>query len=134
MNLFKRIHHVGVAVDRLDEAVALYESSFGMTRGLRKALPDRGVEVQFMHLSGSTVELLAPLGDDSPVARFLARRGPGMHHLCYEVDNIQEALTALEARGLELIDRVPRPGAEGKNVAFLQPKSTAGVLIELQEA
>jgi len=134
VTLFKRIHHVGVAVERLDEAVALYESAFGMTRGLRAALPERGVEVQFLHLPGSTVELLAPLGDDSPVARFLARRGPGMHHLCYEVDNIEEALSRLTASGVEPIDPVPRPGAEGKLVAFLQPKSTAGVLIELQQA
>ena len=134
MNYFKRIHHVGVAVERLDEAVLLYQSSFGMTPGLRVSLPERGVDVQFMHLAQDTVELLAPLGTDSPVARFLAKRGPGMHHLCYEVDDIQAALAALTGLGMEPIDPKPRAGAEGKLVVFLQPKSTGGVLVELQQA
>lgn len=132
--MFTRVHHVGVAVKQLDEAIAQYEGSFGMSRGLRVKLPDRGVEVQFMHLPGSAVELLAPVGDDSPVARFLAQRGPGMHHLCYEVEDIDLALASLVEQGLEAIDRVSRPGAEGKRVAFIQPRSALGVLIELQEA
>lgn len=133
MKVFRRIHHVGVAVERLDLARKLYES-FGMTPGLHVTLPERGVEVQFLHLADSTVELLAPLGADSTVARFLASRGPGMHHLCYEVENIEQALAELVALGMEPIDSKPRPGAEGKPVAFLQPQSTGGVLIELQQA
>ena len=134
MTHFTRIHHVGVAVEDLSDAITLYQSNFGMSPGLRVSLPERGVEVQFFHLAGSTVELLAPLGNDSPVARFLAKRGPGMHHLCYEVDNITSALAELAALGMELIDAKPRPGAEGKLVAFVQPRSTGGVLIELQQA
>jgi methylmalonyl-CoA/ethylmalonyl-CoA epimerase len=123
-----------VAVADLESAVRLYESVFGMTRGLRRVLPERGVEVQFMSLPGTLVELLAPLGDDSPVQKFLTRRGPGLHHLCFEVADLSKALAEFEQQGLELIDRVARPGAEGKLVAFLQPRSTGGVLIELQQA
>jgi methylmalonyl-CoA epimerase len=134
VNPLKRIHHVGVAVPDLEAAAVQQETVFGMSRGLRRALPDRGVEVQFMHLPGCAIELLAPLGDESPVARFLARRGPGLHHLCYEVEDIHAAIAALVDRGVEMIDQAPRPGAEGKLVAFAQPRSTGGVLIELQQA
>lgn len=132
--MFERIHHIGVAVERLDQATAQYETQLGMSRGLKVSLPERGVEVQFMHLPGSAVELLAPLGDDSPVARFLSKRGPGLHHLCYEVQDIRAAMATLVAQGVEMIDSVPRTGAEGKLVAFTQPRSTGGVLIELQQA
>ena len=118
----------------LEEAARLYETSLGMSRGLHRVLPERGVEVQFMHLPGSTIELLAPVGENSTVARFLERRGAGLHHLSYEVQDIEGTLAALAARGVELIDASPRPGAEGKRVAFLHPRSAGGVLIEIQEA
>jgi len=121
-------------VPDLEEAARLYETSLGMSRGLHRVLPERGVEVQFMHLPGSTIELLAPVGENSTVARFLERRGAGLHHLSYEVQDIEGTLAALAARGVELIDASPRPGAEGKRVAFLHPRSAGGVLIEIQEA
>ena len=129
-----RIHHVGVAVTDLEGAAKLYETSFGMTRGLHRLMPERGVEVQFMVLPGTVIELLAPLGDDSPVQKFIERRGPGLHHLCFEVADIEKALADCRRQGLEPIDLKPRPGAEDKLVAFLMPSPAFGVLIELQQA
>jgi methylmalonyl-CoA/ethylmalonyl-CoA epimerase len=105
-----------------------------MKRGLRRALPERGVEVQFMKLPGTLLELLAPLGEASPIGKFMARRGPGLHHICFEVADIHRALADCLSQGLEAVDAEPRPGAEDKLVAFLQPHSTGGVLIELQQA
>ena len=119
---------------RLEEAAKLYETAFGMTRGLHVRLPERGVEVQFMETAGTKIELLAALGNDSPLQKFLDSRGPGLHHLCFEVPDIQRALRQLARQGMKLIDVEPRPGAEGKPVAFLHPGSALGVLIELQQA
>lgn len=121
-----------MAVPDLQEAARLYETVFGMTRGLHRELPEHGVEVLFLHLPGTDLELLAPLGGDSPLTKFLESHGAGMHHLCYEVDDIYAALADCSRAGLELVDRAPRPGAEGKLVAFIKP--TLGVLIELQQA
>lgn len=119
---------------QLEEAAKLYETAFGMTRGLHVRLPERGVEVQFMEQPGTRIELLAALGEDSPLHKFLLRRGPGLHHLCFEVQDIHLALQQLSSRGLQVLDQEPRPGAEGKPVAFLHPGSAGGVLIELQQA
>lgn len=133
MALFDRIHHVGIAVASIDAALPLYRDRLNMKPGLRTKLASQGVEVQFLELSGSLLELLAPLSEDSVIARFLSRHGSGMHHLAYEVTDIRDALKQLQNRGFELIDEEPREGAEGKLVAFVHPKTMGGVLVELQE-
>jgi methylmalonyl-CoA/ethylmalonyl-CoA epimerase len=125
------IHHVGVAVADLDEAVRTYERLFGGTLEHRARVEDQGVEAASMRLGDSRVELLAPLGDDTPVGKFLAKRGPGMHHVAYEVDDVRLALAGLAQQGAELIDAEPREGLFGLEVAFLHPESIHGVLSEV---
>ncbi len=125
------IHHVGVAVADLDEAVQTYERLFGGRLEHRARVDDQGVEAASMRVGDSRVELLAPLGDDSPVGKFIAKRGPGMHHLAYEVDDVASALAELAAQGVELIDAVPREGLFGLEVAFLHPDSVHGILSEV---
>ena len=125
------IHHVGVAVADLDEAVATYERLFGGRLEHRERVEDQGVEAASMRLGESRVELLAALGDDTPVGRFIARRGPGMHHVAYEVDDVEAALDELAAAGAELIDAAPRRGMFGLEVAFVHPESVHGVLSEV---
>ena len=125
------IHHVGVAVADLDEAIATYERLFGATVEHRDALASQGVEAVAMRVGDSRVELLAPTGDDTPVGRFLARRGPGMHHLALETDDVQAALRHLSAAGAHLVDAVPRPGLFGLEVAFVHFDSVHGVLTEV---
>jgi methylmalonyl-CoA/ethylmalonyl-CoA epimerase len=132
--MLDRVHHIGIAVHDIDSALALYRDKLGCKIGLRRKLPDRKIEVQFLELPGAHLELLAPLSDDSPISRFLEKRGEGMHHITYEVQDIDLALARLKADGVEAIDPEPRVGAEGKRVAFLHPKSMGGVLVELQEA
>jgi methylmalonyl-CoA epimerase len=125
------IHHVGVAVEDLDEAVASYERLFGGRLEHRERVEEQGVEAASMKLGESRVELLAALGDDTPVGRFLAKRGPGMHHVAYEVDDVEAALGELAAAGAELIDATPRRGMFGLQVAFVHPESVHGVLSEV---
>jgi methylmalonyl-CoA epimerase len=125
------IHHVGLAVANLDEAVATYERLFGGRLEHRERVEDQGVEAASMRLGDSRVELLAALGDDTPVGRFLATRGPGMHHVAYEVDDVEAALGELAAAGAELIDAAPRRGMFGLQVAFVHPESVHGVLSEV---
>jgi methylmalonyl-CoA epimerase len=132
--LFGRIDHVAVAVDDLDQAVALYSQRFGMAVEHRETLEDQGVEAVLLEVGESHVELLRPLGADTAVGRFLDRNGPGLHHVAYGTDDIQSALEAARAAGLRLIDEGPRPGMRNSRVAFLHPKSTGGVLTELVEA
>jgi methylmalonyl-CoA/ethylmalonyl-CoA epimerase len=130
--LFRQIDHIGIAVFDIDRALELYRDRLGMVAGLRRKVETQKVEVQFLELPGTKIELLAPTADDSPIARFLARRGEGLHHITYAVADVALVLAELAARGIEAIDQEPRPGAEGKDVAFLHPKSTGGVLVELQ--
>jgi methylmalonyl-CoA epimerase len=127
----KGIHHVGVAVPDLDEAVATWERLFGAEVVSRETVSDQGVATALLELGSGRVELLAPLGDDTPVGKFLDRRGPGMHHLAIEVDDIAVELQRLAAEGAELIDEQPRPGVEGRPIAFVHPHATGGVLAEL---
>lgn len=129
---FERIDHIGIAVFDIDKALELYRDRMGMVPGLRRKVEAQQVEVQFLELPGTKIELLAPLSDDSPISRFLAKRGEGLHHITYAVPDVTRALAQLTAGGIEAIDKVPRPGAEGKAVAFLHPRSTGGVLVELQ--
>jgi methylmalonyl-CoA/ethylmalonyl-CoA epimerase len=125
------IHHLGVAVADLDEAVATYERLFGAEVERRETVPDQGVEAASLRIGDGRVELLASLGDETPVGKFLAKRGPGMHHVAYEVDDVGEALGELAARGAELIDDRPKRGLFGLEVAFVHPDSVHGVLAEL---
>ena len=127
----RSIHHVGVAVEDLDSAVDTYERPFGGRLEHRERVEDQGVEAASLRLGGSRVELLAALGDDTPVGRFIARRGPGMHHVAYEVDDVSAALAELSEQGVELIDAEPRRGMFGLQVAFVHPESVHGVLSEV---
>ncbi len=125
------IHHVGVVVTDLDEAVATWGRLFGAELEVRETVADQGVETALLRIGDGRVELLASLADDTPVGKFLERRGPGMHHLAFEVDDVAAELDRLAAGGAELIDEHPRPGLEGRNVAFVHPHATGGVLAEL---
>lgn len=125
------IHHVGVAVADLDEAVQTYERLFGGRVEHRARVEDQGVEAASMRIGESRVELLAALGDDTPVGKFIAKRGPGMHHLAYEVDDVAAALAELAEQGAELIDTAPRAGLFGLEVAFVHPDSVHGILSEV---
>jgi methylmalonyl-CoA epimerase len=127
----RAIHHVGVAVEDLDAAVASYERLFGGRLEQRERVEEQGVEAASLRLGDGRVELLAALGEDTPVGRFLAKRGPGMHHIAYEVDDVETALADLAGQGVELIDAVPRRGMFGLQVAFVHPESVHGVLSEV---
>jgi methylmalonyl-CoA epimerase len=127
----RAIHHVGVAVEDLDAAVATYERLFGGRLEHRERVDDQGVEAASLRLGESRVELLAALGEETPVGRFLAKRGPGMHHVAYAVDDVASALAELARQGVELIDTAPRRGMFGLQVAFVHPESVHGVLSEV---
>jgi len=127
----KGIHHVGVAVADLDRAVASYERLFGAELEHRETVADQGVEAASLRIGEGRVELLASLGPETPVGRFLAKRGPGMHHLAFEVDDVARELERLAADGTPLIDERPREGLFGLEVAFIHPDATGGMLAEL---
>jgi methylmalonyl-CoA epimerase len=131
--MFTRIDHVGIAVADLDAAVALHEREYGMPVVHRETVTAQGVEAVLLDVGESHVELLRPLADDTPVGRFLARRGPGLHHVAYGVEDIEAALAQLEAQGIRLIDEVPRAGIRGSRVAFLHPSGSGSVLTEIVE-
>jgi methylmalonyl-CoA/ethylmalonyl-CoA epimerase len=125
------IHHLGVAVDDLDEVVATYERLLGATLEHRETVAEQGVEAAWLRVGGSRVELLASLGSETPVGKFLAKRGPGMHHVAYEVEDLRSSLAELASAGAALIDPQPRRGLFGLEVAFIHPDSVHGVLAEL---
>jgi methylmalonyl-CoA epimerase len=125
------IHHLGVAVNDIDEALETYERLFGAELEHRATVPDQGVEAAAVLVGGDRVELLAPTGADTPVGRFLASRGPGMHHVAYEVADVESALRDLRASGAALVDETPRQGLFGLQVAFLHPDAAHGVLSEV---
>jgi methylmalonyl-CoA/ethylmalonyl-CoA epimerase len=125
------IHHLGVAVEDLDEAVDTYTRLFGAELEHRQTVPDQGVEAAAVLVGDGRVELLASLGDETPVGKFLAKRGPGMHHVAYEVGDLRAALATLSHEGAELIDLEPRAGLFGLEVAFVHPDSVHGVLSEV---
>lgn len=125
-----QLHHIGIAVDDLDAAIERYASLFGATVEQRERVEDQGVEAASLHVGSSRVELLAALGPDTPVGRFLAKRGPGMHHVAFEVADVAAELARLKTEGVELIDEAPRPGMFGLQVAFVHPEATGGVLAE----
>jgi methylmalonyl-CoA/ethylmalonyl-CoA epimerase len=125
------IHHLGVAVDDLDAALETYERLFGAELEHRATVPDQGVKAAAVLVGADRVELLEPLGEDTPIGRFLAKRGPGMHHVAYEVSDVEAALVRLAEAGADLIDGVPRAGLFGLEVAFVHPDSVHGVLSEV---
>jgi methylmalonyl-CoA/ethylmalonyl-CoA epimerase len=131
--MFDRIDHVGVAVEDLDEAIAFYAQSLEMPLTHRETVESQGVEAALLDVGDGHVELLQPLGPDTAVGKFLAKRGPGLHHVAYAVDDIDAALASLGEAGIELIDSEAREGIRGSRVAFLHPRSTGSVLTEIVE-
>ena len=129
--MFARIDHVGVAVDDLDAAIALHEGAYGMALAHREVVEEQGVEAVLLDVGESHVELLRPLQPDTAVGRFLATRGPGLHHVAYRVADIEATLDDLRDRGLRLIDETPRVGIRDSRVAFVHPQSAGGVLTEI---
>jgi len=125
------IDHVAIAVVDLDAAVAWYQSMFGATVAHRERVESDGVEEALLKVADSYIQLLTPLSADSPVARFLDRRGEGLHHVGYRVTDVAASLATLQAEGARVIDTVPRPGSRGTTVAFVHPKAAFGTLIEL---
>ena len=125
------IHHLGVAVTDLDEAVETYRRLFGAELEHRETLADQGVDAAFLRVGASRIELLGSLEPDTPVGRFLDRRGPGMHHVAFEVEDVAAELERLAGEGAELNDERPRPGIHGLAIAFIHPDATGGVLAEL---
>jgi len=128
-----KIHHVGIAVRSLEEAAKRFGGLLGLERGAQYDLPEFGVKALFLPVGEGNLELLEPLGTSSTVASFLEKRGEGMHHICFEVDDIEKSLADFAAQGAKLIDEKPRRGAGGHFVAFVHPKSTHGVLVELKQ-
>jgi methylmalonyl-CoA/ethylmalonyl-CoA epimerase len=131
--VFGRIDHIGVAVEDLDAAIALHEETYGMEVVHRETVAEQGVEAVLLDVGENHVELLAPLGPETPVGRFLAKKGPGLHHVAYQVADIDAVLDELRSAGLRLIDEAPRTGIRASRVAFLHPSATGGVLTEIVE-
>ena len=129
--MFDRIDHVGIAVEDLDGALALFEGTFGMPVVHRETVEEQGVEAALLDVGENHVELLRPLGPDTPVGKFLAKRGPGIHHVAYQVTDIESALERCREAGLRLIDESPRTGIRSSRVAFLHPSASGGVLTEI---
>jgi methylmalonyl-CoA/ethylmalonyl-CoA epimerase len=131
--MLTQIDHVGIAVSDLREAVERYRRTFGIEPVHRERMDDQGVEEVLFAVGESFVQLLGALGPDTPVGRFLGKRGPGVHHVGYRVASVADALEHLRAEGVGLIDEAPRPGSRGTTIAFVHPKDTGGVLVELVE-
>lgn len=128
-----KIDHLGIAVRSIDDTLAFYRDAMGLEVAHRETVDDQGVNVAMLPVGESRVELLEPVGPDTPVGRFLDNRGPGLHHVCYEVPDIHEALARLRTSGVRLVDEEPRVGAGGHLVAFVHPSATGGVLVELSQ-
>ena len=131
--MFARIDHIGVATDDLEGALALYEGTLGMPLAHRETVESQGVEAALLDVGDGHVELLRPLGPDTPVGKYLQQRGPGLHHVAYAVGDIDAVLGRLKDAGVELIDDEPRVGIRDSRVAFVHPRSTGGVLTEIVE-
>jgi methylmalonyl-CoA/ethylmalonyl-CoA epimerase len=131
--MFRRIDHIGVAVAEIEASLALWRDGFQMEVAHREVVEEQGVEAVLLDVGENHVELLAPLGEDTPLGKFLAKKGPGLHHVAYQVGDIDATLATLKEAGMELIDEQPRVGIRGSRVAFLHPRATAGVLTEIVE-
>lgn len=129
----KQVNHVAVVVEDMEKALSFWRDALGIElHGLRE-VPAEKSQVAFLPLAGSEVELVQPTTDDSGIAKYLAKRGPGMHHLCLEVDDLEGMLSQLKSKGVRLINEEPRLAADGKKYAFIHPESTSGVLVELYQ-
>ncbi len=131
--MIRKIDHIGVAVQDLAEAKRFYGEVLGLEPEGEEEVPDQKVRVAFFRCGEVRIELLEPTSEDSPVAKAIAKRGPGVHHIAYRTDDVAANLEELAGKGVRLVDRAPRPGAHGKQIAFLHPKSTFGVLTELTQ-
>jgi len=131
--VFRRIDHIGVAVEEIEASLELWRERFQMEVAHREVVKEQGVEAVLLDVGENHVELLAPLGEDTPVGKFLAKKGPGLHHVAYQVSDIDATLAALRQAVMALIDERPRVGIRGSRVAFLHPRATAGVLTEIVE-
>jgi methylmalonyl-CoA/ethylmalonyl-CoA epimerase len=131
--MFSRIDHIGVAVEEIEPALELYRDSFQLEVAHREVVTEQGVEAVLLDVGENHVELLAPLASDTPVGKFLAKQGPGLHHVAYQVSDIDATLSALKQAGMTMIDEQPRAGIRGSRVAFMHPRATAGVLTEIVE-
>ncbi len=131
--MFNRVDHIGVAVEDIDASLQLYERDYGMTLVHRETVAEQGVEAVLLDVGENHIELLAATGPDTPVGRFIAKKGPGMHHVAYQVDDIEATLAALKEAGMKLIDETPRIGIRNSRVAFLHPKTAGGLLTEIVE-
>jgi methylmalonyl-CoA epimerase len=129
--MFNRVDHIGVAVEDIDASLELYEQAYGMTLVHREVVAEQGVEAVLLDVGENHIELLAATGPDTPVGKFIAKKGPGMHHVAYQVDDIEATLAALKAAGMRLIDETPRIGIRNSRVAFLHPKTAGGLLTEI---
>lgn len=128
-----KIDHLGIAVRSISDSLRFYREALGFELSGTEEVTDQGVRVALLPVGESRIELLEPFAEDTPVGRFIARRGEGLHHICYEVDDLASKLADLRSRGVRLLEGYPRQGAEGKLVAFLHPSSAHGVLVELVE-
>jgi methylmalonyl-CoA epimerase len=128
------LDHIGIAVSNLDEALAFYRDALGLEVEAPEEVPSQRVRAHFIPAGQAALELLEATAEDSPIAKYIAKRGPGLHHITLRVDDIAAALAQLKARGVRLIDESPRPGAHGSLVAFIHPSSAQGVLVELKQA
>jgi methylmalonyl-CoA/ethylmalonyl-CoA epimerase len=133
MNL-KKIDHVGVAVKQLQSVIEMYQKVFQLQPAFEEVVEDQKVKVAGFKIGNSTIEYLEPIADDSPISKFLDKRGEGIHHICIAVDDIEATLARLKAHGIPLIDEKPRIGAEGKLIAFIHPKGMNGILVELSQS
>jgi methylmalonyl-CoA epimerase len=129
--MFNRVDHIGVAVEDLDASLELYERDYGMKLVHRETIAEQGVEAALLDVGENHIELLAATGPDTPVGKFIAKKGPGMHHVAYQVNDIEATLAALKESGLQLIDETPRIGIRNSRVAFLHPKTAGGLLTEI---
>jgi methylmalonyl-CoA epimerase len=127
------LDHIGIAVSDIEEALAFYRDALGLEIEAPEDVPSQRVRAHFIPAGESALELLEATADDSPIAKYLQKRGPGLHHITLRVDDIRAALAQLKARGVRLIDEAPRPGAQGSLVAFIHPSSAQGVLVELTQ-
>lgn len=133
INLFKKIDHIGVAVKKLEDSLSIFQGLLGMNYSEIEEVPEQKVRVACLSVGESKIELLESTSPDGNIARYIEKRGEGIHHIAFEVDNLKEVLEDLKRKGIQLIDQEPRSGADGALIAFLHPKSTNGVLIELCE-
>src|SRR3972149_6687269 len=131
--MLNKIDHIGIAVKNLEKAKEFYEKSLGLTPSPVEPVPSQMVTTVFFKIGDSKIEFLEGSSPESPITKFIEKKGEGIHHICYEVDDLEEPLSELQKSGIQLIDKSPRVGAHGKKIAFIHPKSTNGILTELTE-